>query len=535
MSFQLTQEQLDVIDLAKTGSNMKLSAFAGTGKTSTLVHVAQAFAEQNRRGFYLAFNKAIADEAAEKMPRNVYCSTFHALALSNCPNWLKRKLSLPSLFPKAFAQRYDLRDMQIKFNRQHFRTKKPYVTRSKLSVNSQKYLIDKALTIFMKSAANAPQERHMRYAIEGDATINDEDTDHLCQALTPVMLRVWADYTNPDVSIRIPHDCYLKIWAMQQPILQTDFILFDEAQDADPIMYQILVNQPCQVVYVGDQHQQIYAWRGAVNMMQKLDNLNLPVKNITKSFRFSPVLADYANPVLTYLNESLPLQGFELLKTQINTSTAMPLGVDVVLTRTNVMAISMLFKYAKLGKVGIAKNIDFEETIKLLQAIDAFKQDNVTGKTHSILRWFDDYSDLIAYQEEYPADRDILPTLDIYQNFGLEGSMQIIKACQEAETTGVYDFIVTTAHRAKGLEFDNVLLGEDFEPQFSDKDGLSIDSIKATNSEEFRLLYVAITRAKKLLYAYHITELMGLINQINQKNAQLQDKSLESYLNGDIS
>lgn len=73
-----------------------------------------------------------------------------------------------------------------------------------------------------------------------------------------------------------------------------------------------------------------------------------------------------------------------------------------------------------------------------------------------------------------------------------------------------------TAHRAKGLEFDNVLLGDDFEPQFSDKDGLSIDSIKETNSEEFRLLYVAITRAKKVLYTYHITELMALIRQINR-------------------
>ena len=101
--------------------------------------------------------------------------------------------------------------------------------------------------------------------------------------------------------------------------------------------------------------------------------------------------------------------------------------------------------------------------------------------------------------------------------------MQIIKVCQEAETTGDYDFIVTTAHRAKGLEYDNVVLGDDFESQFSNKDGLSINSIKETNSEEFRLLYVAITRAKKILYAYHVTELMRLIEQINQENVTEQD------------
>lgn len=146
------------------------------------------------------------------------------------------------------------------------------------------------------------------------------------------------------------------------------------------------------------------------------------------------------------------------------------------------------------------------------------------GYTHSILRWFDDYNDLIAYQEEYPGDRDILPTLDIYQNFGLEGSMQIIKACQEAETTGVYDFIVITAHRAKGLEFDNVLLGDDFEPQFSDKDGLSIIALKkliAKNLDCCMWLLLGLKRYYILIISLSLWHSSDKLTEIRAKNSLL--------------
>lgn len=58
-----TQEQQAAIDLAGQGQTMKVSALAGTGKTSTLVGIAQA---TQGRGLYLAFNKGIATEAQQR-------------------------------------------------------------------------------------------------------------------------------------------------------------------------------------------------------------------------------------------------------------------------------------------------------------------------------------------------------------------------------------------------------------------------------------------------------------------------------------
>ncbi len=45
----------------------------------------------------------------------------------------------------------------------------------------------------------------------------------------------------------------------------------------------LLKQRNTQVIYVGDAHQQIYAWRGAVNAMQQLP---LPESRLTTSFPF---------------------------------------------------------------------------------------------------------------------------------------------------------------------------------------------------------------------------------------------------------
>ena len=67
----LTDEQTNAVDLFKTSQSLKISAFAGTGKTSTLTAVAKS---TQKSGLYLAFNKSIAAEATTKFP-HLACET----------------------------------------------------------------------------------------------------------------------------------------------------------------------------------------------------------------------------------------------------------------------------------------------------------------------------------------------------------------------------------------------------------------------------------------------------------------------------
>lgn len=80
--------------------------------------------------------------------------------------------------------------------------------------------------------------------------------------------------------IEITHDFYLKKFQLEAPMLQYDFILFDEGQDASAAMLDVFLKQKATKVIVGDTNQQIYGWRFAVNSLEKI---------ILKRISFQPV------------------------------------------------------------------------------------------------------------------------------------------------------------------------------------------------------------------------------------------------------
>jgi superfamily I DNA/RNA helicase len=61
-----------------------------------------------------------------------------------------------------------------------------------------------------------------------------------------------------------------------------------------------------------------------------------------------------------------------------------------------------------------------------------------------------------------------------------------------------FDVLVTTAHRAKGLEWDNIIIGDDFgSPKVTDPE---TGAVAFPDDQELDLAYVALTRAKKRLF-----------------------------------
>src|SRR5690242_792927 len=77
MAAEPTEEQLAARDVFAAGRDLALVAGAGTGKTSTLVLMGTA---TRGRGLYIAFNKAIAEDAGRRFGPNVRCGTAHSLA-----------------------------------------------------------------------------------------------------------------------------------------------------------------------------------------------------------------------------------------------------------------------------------------------------------------------------------------------------------------------------------------------------------------------------------------------------------------------
>lgn len=125
----------------------------------------------------------------------------------------------------------------------------------------------------------------------------------------------------------------LKLWALGRPKLGYEYILLDEAQDTNPVVLGVLGDQLAQIVYVGDRHQQIYEWRGAVNAMEKIATREEAY--LTQSFRFGEAIAEAASLVLQTLGETKLVRG--------NPSVASVIGPNgrpkAVLARTNATVI----------------------------------------------------------------------------------------------------------------------------------------------------------------------------------------------------
>jgi superfamily I DNA/RNA helicase len=267
------------------------------------------------------------------------------------------------------------------------------------------------------------------------------------------------------------------MWQLSKPTINSDFILFDEAQDADPVMLDVVNSQSSsQLFHCGDQFQAIYEWRGAKNALTMVDvDKHLW---LTQSFRFGPAIATEANRFLDRLNCPKTLRG----TLGIQSSLKKIPNPDAVLCRTNAGVMAAILREQSKGRaVSIIGRP--EELIGFAEACQKLIDGERTG--HLELAPFLNWEGVKDFVDEYPDEAQEMKTMvklvDAY------GTPKLISSLRQVVPESHSDVVVSTAHRAKGREWEDVCLESDF-----------IDYLDV-NSEELRLAYVAITRAKKTL------------------------------------
>lgn len=93
------------------GGKLKIKAYVGASKTSTLRLVANRLAHQ--RGIYLAFNREIAEQARRGFSSNVLAETVHSLADRSVSPQLAARVKYPAEPPHELAARYGLGPVQV--------------------------------------------------------------------------------------------------------------------------------------------------------------------------------------------------------------------------------------------------------------------------------------------------------------------------------------------------------------------------------------------------------------------------------------
>jgi len=464
-----TPEQQRAVDLFLTGNPLVIEAGAGTGKTSTLKLLAEAAPDRSMQ--YVAFNRAIVEESRSKMPKNVTCSTIHSLAMRAVGSKYRHRLNGNRLKSMEIARRLGVDDLII--------TVGPDQTK-RMSGGFLASHVMRGIVQFCQSADSAPSGDHLPYidgidlpTAKGKRTYDNNRA--IAKHLSGAISRAWADLQDPDGVLPFGHHVYLKVWELSGPTIHADVVLFDEAQDASPVMASIIAQQTkAQRVYVGDSQQQLYAWLGAVNALGSIDGAERAF--LTKSFRFGPEIAQTANLVLEWLEADLRITGNE----EISSRTARLDNADAVLCRTNATAVSTCLAEMSAGRkvhlVGGAKDIvDFAKGARDLQ--------NGKRSYHRELACFDSWSEVQVYVENDPQGSDLKLMTRLIDDYSPE---KIIEGLGRTVSEAAADLIVSTAHKSKGREWPTVRLAGDFPED-------------TTDPGELRLLYVASTRARLTL------------------------------------
>jgi len=476
--FSITEEQQQIVDYVKENKKcrVKINAFAGTGKTSTLEIISENLETQI---LYLAFNNSIATEGKKRFPKNVTVMTTHSMglfAVKKCTNLNTDNIKHSEYKPKEIKE---------------FFPKEDYT-----SLKSSLELFE----VFCNSE-------------ETYETFFDDIEEDKELKMTKF---IWDKMNNGEISMT--HNFYLKKFDLllqsgELEVTKYDTILLDEAQDTNEVTLSIFKNiQGNRKIIVGDKHQQIYSFRGSVNLMNHFEGKEF---YLTETFRYNKTIAKKASTLLNkYKWEDNSIVSKVEDREDFNN--------EAYLFRTNSQQIKCIAEFLKEGKY--FKTIR-EPKMIFSQIIDLahFKRGEKDKiKHHKYLTFFETFFEIIDYADSI-NDITLKTAIKIIQEEGYtlaDLTNMLEKSTEYYKKEIPSEIYISTIHTSKGLEWDKVTIGSDLVDiissmekegkeggipketwcQGEDKIKYFISKEKANNIiEELNLFYVAITRAKNVL------------------------------------
>lgn len=469
-----TPEQQAIIDAAEglgKGDVLVIAAGAGTGKTTTLTMLERAL---KGVGQYTAFNSSLVKESSRKFSR-VACSTTHSLAFRAVGKDFAHRLEGGRVKSSEIARILGVEDLKLPW------TDAEGKPATKTLVGG--WLMGQVLSAIKRFCQSADRELtsdHFRY-IDGIDLPCDGQRTYTNNALVreyllPFAQAAWADLSSPQGTLPFSHDHYVKVWQLSKPVIAADFILLDEAQDTAPVMLDVLRQQKALIVLVGDDAQQIYEWRGAVNAMTEDQWPDSTRLYLSQSFRFGPAIAAVANQILEKVGTELRLKGLPSIPSEVRACS----DPTAILCRTNAVAVATLLRAISEGKRpflvgGGAEVIAFVEGAKALQ--------EGRSTSHPELACFSSWGEVEEYSK-LDEGEDLKLMVKLIAAFGCDA---ILSALRGMPTEANADLIICTAHKSKGREWERVKLASDF------------PTLSKCSDADFKLLYVAATRAKLVL------------------------------------
>ncbi|MFL1706614.1 UvrD-helicase domain-containing protein [Campylobacter sp. MOP7] len=434
----LTPEQLCIV--YSDADTIFVEALAGTGKTTTLKEYAKA--RPCEKILYLVFNKSVRAESKAKFPKNVEVHTINSFVYAKM-----MKLNTNPI----------MNELSTSFVMRFFRFQQHEYARA--------VKIIECCNAFVNSSV--PFELFF-----------DSDNTFILDA-KKLVSQMYNDTEFP-----ITHGILLKRFVDEFNFASLDYdsVLVDEAQDLNGAMFHIINKIPGKKVYVGDDRQAIYGFRNTINIFRQ--DIKAERFKLTNSYRFGPVIANFVNTMSGIMyHKPLGIKGVnedEIGEIVLDEQENMEGLYSAYITRTNAHLFDKAFELMKEGK---KVSIPFDwDLIKELLLDVFYLYFNVRERiVTSTIRAYPSF-DYMKKISKAGGDIELAFLIKVVEKYELELPENIISLHNHLTSPKLADIILLTAHKAKGLEFFNVEIANDFA------------LIKHAEAEEKNLLYVAMTR-----------------------------------------
>lgn len=519
-----TEEQEAVLahDVAP-GQLVLVKAIAGAGKTATLIEYMRR--RSGTRFLYLAYNRSAIDEvklrlAAADLPtsdcENIVCRTIDSLAAGSSrikfrgpKKWSSFWFYSYPAYLEAQAEQFPLlteRLMETFENQALAQT-------CGLDVFSilQDFTLGNELEPAEQSSGNAADELaelHARF---------------IWQAVVSGRLK------SPDFSWTVKAVAQLGERLDDLGCPSVDILIVDEAQDINYPMWDIVKKQvyatirPVGVLMVGDPNQHLYGFRKCVSIF---DDVCFPEGrpptcfNLTRSCRFGPSIAQYANQLLRNMSSDMTVGtlhterqdrvqnvGFNFPRELFALAHQLPEGERaVVLFQSNKLMFSTYIACSSLDIEILGSAFGAGRLTSLWSQYQEDPADFTTSFKHK--------SEMAAASYDgKKVDPDAAETLRddlLFSGYILQNSSQVPGMLNRLERSTAQNspakIVFSTVHQAKGREFHTVVLHPGIREskgqlerrlrQATSKGPAEVDKVKDTIRNFNYLYYTAVTRAR---------------------------------------
>jgi superfamily I DNA/RNA helicase len=446
MGFVPSEYQKAIFEEFKNGKgNVEINACAGSGKTSTLLQMLD-LAPKNAKCVFVAFGKAIADELKTKVPSNTHAATIHSVGMSIVRRSNGGKVIVDAGKIKKIMDK--IPSLEIT---------KGMMSQEKTGAYDARRVIEGMVEICKSTMADYTDAKAV-------ADVCDKYNVEFNKELLPHFIRV-MEKSIEDIHVIDYNDMVYLPVVCNMTFPKWEYVFVDECQDLNRAQIDFvlrMVTDKGRIFTVGDPNQSIFGFRGADSqamprLKEALKSKSLP---LSICYRCPETHLQLARKIVPHIKSFDKHPGGTINHISRDQFIDTCKDGDLVLCRVNAHLATTALELISARKKVIIKGRDIgKNLVTIIRNLRAWTMDDLY---ENLDRWERKQTELLTKRDAPQSVIDLIEDKAITIRVIADECKSVQSVIEKIENlfsddngTGV---ILSTVHRAKGLEAKNVYI-----------------------------------------------------------------------------